>query len=498
MVINAALQGKVDQLTKENRLLKEQVDYLLNHRFGRKSERFDDRQGSLFDLETSTDDVKNDKAEKEVTVTYKRKKGGRRQPPAHLPRVRVEHDLTEDEKQCGCGACLTKIGEEISEQYDVIPPVFRVLQNVRFKYACPCCDQGLKVAAAPPAPLPRHQASPGMLAWIGTGKFVDGLPLYRQSKILEKRFGIPFTRTTLADWMIKTANQLLTPLMSAMEPYLLSVDYLHVDETTIQVLDEKDRYPWQKSYIWVRVTGTGTPIVTMNYSASRAMTVANDLLEGFHGYLHTDGYAGYNDVAAQPNVTQLGCLAHARRKFDAAAKNASDPDAKARARQAILFIQKLYKIEREIKGKPPDEIVRIRQQRSRPLLDKFRQWIDDSLDWAEFYGGKLKTAYTYLLNQWPKLTVFLEDGRLRLDNNKAESHVRPIALGRRQWLFAQSEAGAHATAAWYSVVETAKANGWEPYHYLKKIFTEIPVYLKEGKSLDDLLPWNLPVESVTS
>jgi len=489
------LRSIIDLQQKEIDLLKEQVDYLLRHRFGPHSERFNPDQGVLFDGLPDTGEKDDDDAETQK-ISYTRKKGGRSKPPAHLPRVRVEHDLSEAEKQCQCGTDLIRIGEEISEQYDVIPPVFRVLQNIRHKYACPCCDQGMKIADAPAVPLPRHQVSPGFLAWLGTGKFVDGLPLYRQAKILEKRFGIPFNRTTLADWVIKAADWLLKPLIAAMEPYLLQAEYLHIDETTIQVLDEKDRQAWQKSYLWLRATGTDIPVVLLNYSASRAMVVANELLDDFSGYLHTDGYAGYNDAAQRTDVNQLGCWAHVRRKFDVAAKNAVDSVAKKQAKIALSYIQKLYRIERTIKDKPPDEKRRLREADSQCVLDEFRTWVDSTLAIAEALGGKLKIAYTYLLNQWSKLIVFLQDGRLRLDNNRAESHIRPIAQGRKQWLFAQSEAGAHATAAWYSVVETAKANGWEPYHYLKKVFTELPIYLKEDKPLDDLLPWNLAVEGV--
>ena len=489
------LRSTIDLLQKEIRLLREQVEYLLRHRFSPHSERFNPDQGVLFDELPDVDKKEDDDAETQK-ISYTRKKGGRSKPPAHLPRVRVEHDLPETDKQCQCGADLIRIGEEISEQYDVIPPVFRVLQNVRHKYACPCCNHGMRIADAPPVPLPRHQVSPSFLAWLGTGKFVDGLPLYRQAKILEKRFGIPFNRTTLADLAIKAADFLLKPLIAAMELYLLQVEYLHIDETTMQVLDEKDRQAWQKSYLWLRATGVETPVVLLNYSASRAMSVANELLDGFSGYLHTDGYAGYNDAGRRNNVNQLGCWAHVRRKFDVAAKNALDNTAKTHAKMALSYIQKLYRIEQRIKKKPPDEKQRIRAKDSRVVLDEFRAWVDSTLAIAESQGGKLKIAYTYLLNQWSKLIVFLQDGRLRLDNNKAESHIRPIAQGRKQWLFAQSEAGAHATAAWYYVVETAKANGWEPYHYLKKIFTELPVYLNEGKPLDDLLPWNLPPEGV--
>ncbi|WP_430755245.1 IS66 family transposase [Magnetovirga frankeli] len=220
--------------------------------------------------------------------------------------------------------------------------------------------------------------------------------------------------------------------------------------------------------------------------------MADELLRGFSGYLQTYAYGGYNGTAARVDVTPVGCWAHARRKFDVAAKSASGPGARAQAQKALGFIRQLYAIERLIKGQSPEEKKAYRDQHSRPVLGQFRQWIDETLILAEVREGVLKTAYTYVINQWPKLLVYLEDGRLHIDNNHAERFNRPIAQDRKQWLFAQSEVGVHATAAWYSVIATAKANGWEPYHYLKELFTQLPQYLQDGKPLDDLMPWLMP------
>ncbi len=482
----------IEQQNREIRLLKEKIDYLLRKRFSTSSERFDGHQGALFDDLPEAESPVEDDAESASETPVARKAGGRRRPPEHLPRIRVVHDLDEADKQCACGVDLVPMGEEISEQYDVIPPVFRVLQQVRIKYCCPGCGQGVKTAQAPAAPLPRHQISPGLLAYIGTAKFVDGLPLNRQAQIMGQRFGVPFNRTTLADWAIKGHEVLLKPVIALLRHQFLCSDYAQADETTLQVLDEPDRGAWQKSYLWLRASLTGPPIVLIDYRASRAGAVADELLMHFSGYLQTDGYAGYNGTAARKDVTQLGCWAHARRKFDVAAKSASGPGARAQAQKALGFIRQLYAIERLIKNQSPEERKACRDQRSRPLLAQFRQWIDETLMLAETRDGLLKTAYTYLVNQWPKLLVYLEDGRLHIDNNHAERFNRPIAQGRKQWLFAQSEAGAHATAAWYSVIATAKANGWEPYHYLKELFTRLPQYLQEGKPLDDLMPWAMP------
>ena len=306
--LRCALEAKEHQI----KLLEEKIQYLLHHRFDSQSERFDDRQQSLFEDEKTSCEIET-VTEVEVP-THTRRMGGRRNPPANLPRVRVEHDLAEEEKQCTCGHCLTRIGEETSFQYDVIPAKFQVIENVKLKYGClnPACDQPPKTAQQnPPPPLPRTQASPGVVAWNGTSKFVDGLALNRIATIAEKRFGVPFTSTTLADWMIKGAEFILSPLVAAMEQGLYGHDYLHIDETTLQVLNEAGRTAQQKSYIWCRVSGGhDRPIVLMHYSPSRAGAVASQLLENFSGYLQTDGYSGYDAAASRCEITQLGCWAH--------------------------------------------------------------------------------------------------------------------------------------------------------------------------------------------
>jgi transposase len=256
----ALLEQTIAELRRENQLLREKLHYALHRQFGRSTEQFDPNQATLFDGLLGGLAQTDGLGETPPPVA-KRQPGGRRKPPKHLPRVRIEHDLPEADKQCTCGACLVRIGEEASEQYDVIPPVFRILEQVRFKYTCPVCGQhGVRTAPkTTPDPLPRHQVTPGLLAWLGTGKYADGLPLHRMAGMLDQRFGVPFTSTTLAQWMVKAHETLLTPLLQAMETALQQADYVHADETTVQVLDEPGRYAWQKSYFWVRVAGTGYP-----------------------------------------------------------------------------------------------------------------------------------------------------------------------------------------------------------------------------------------------
>ena len=500
-----SLDGKdkiIEELITQNKLLNQQiklleqrVDYLVRQQFLNKSEKLPDGQLSLFaDLENK--EVENIEEEK-VEITYIRAKGGKKRPPEHLPRIRVEHDIPEDEKICSCGCKKKIIGEIITEQYDVEPAKFQVIQNVRFKYACSGkCGVAPKLSPLSPQMLPKHQVSPSFLATIATQKFEDHLPLYRQVKIYNSRFNMDFTTTTFSDWMIKGYELVLVYMISLLNEILLQSDYIQADETTLQVLNEEGRTAKQKSYIWVVGTTINQKIVLMNYSATRAKANANLIFKGFEkGYLQTDGYPGYNDIANNPNIEQLGCWAHVRRKFTDTVKNSKvDDKSKTLASNMILKIRKLYKIEKDIKDDPPDKKKQIREEKSKPVIDDIRDYIDEYIDTAIALDGYIKKAFVYINNQFPKLIVYLKDGRLNIDNNVAENHVRPIAVGRKNWLFANSTKGAKSLAGWYSIIETAKMNSIDPYKYLTHILTQIPIYRFENKSLDDLLPWNVKLD----
>ena len=490
------LQNKIIQDQSNNiKLLEQKVDYLTRQIFLKKSEKLPNAQLSLFtDLENQeTERIEEEKIE----ITYVRAKGGKRRPPAHLPRIRVEHDISDEEKICSCGCQKKVIGEIITEQYDVIPATFQVIQNVRFKYACSNkCGVVPKLSPLAPQMLPKCQVSPSFLATIATQKFEDHLPLHRQVKIYSSRFGIEFTTTTFSNWMIKASQLVLVYMINLLNEILLQSDYIQADETTLQVLNEEGRTAKQKSYIWVRGTTVNHKIVLMDYSATRAKVNANNIFKGFSkGYLQTDGYPGYNDVARKPEVEQLGCWAHIRRKFTDTIKNSKvDDKSKILASNMILKIRKLYKIEKDIKDLPPDKKQEIRLEKSKPVIDDIKLYIDEYIDTAIKLDGCIKKAFVYINNQFPKLIVYLKDGRLNIDNNVAENHVRPIAIGRKNWLFANSTDGAKSLVNWYSIIETAKMNNVDPYKYLKHILTQIPIYRFENKPLDDLLPWNVKLD----
>ena len=411
--------------------------------------------------------------------------------------MRIEHDIADDQKTCPCGCQLTRIGEVTSEQFDLIPARAQVLQHVRFKYACRSCegtshDRAAVVTADMPAqPLPKSNASPGLAAFITVSKYADGLPLYRQEGILA-RYRIALSRTTMADWMIKLGD-LVTPLINLMDETQLSYDILQMDETTVQVLKEDDRRAQAKSFMWVRRGGVpGQRIILYDYAPSRAGAIPMRLLDEYKGYLQSDAYSGYDAAGRRDGVIHVGCLDHARRKFVEAVKaqHAVAGTERGLAPEALLILRKIYaveKIAREAKMSA-EQRHNLRQENARPIWDELRAWLDRNLNAAppQTFTGK---AINYLAAEWPKLTRHLDDGRIEVSNVLCENAIRPFVVGRKAWLFSDTPAGAHASAKLYSIIETCKAAGLEPFAYLRHIFEKLP----QAKTLADveaLLPWN--------
>lgn len=483
-------------LEKEQRihLLEEQLRLFRHQRFGKSSEK-SDRQAELFN-EAEAGETADDDAPTTETITYQRTKRPKRKPlPPELPRERIEHDLGEADKVCDCGCQLSPIGEDTSEQLDIVPAKIRVLVHVRKKYACKACESSVKTAPMPAQPIPKSNASAGLLAHVATAKYQDALPLHRQEAIF-RRIGIELPRNTLAQWMMR-CGELIEPLVGELDRQLRASPIIQCDETPVQVLKEPDKPPNSHSYMWVRVGGDRRhPIVLYNYAPSRAGSVAESLLDNFKGYLQTDDYAGYLGVGAREGVRHLGCWAHARRKFVEAQK-ASNPKGKKPARagkadMALNYINKLYAVEREAKDATAEERQRLRQTKSKVILDQLREWLDKTLH-TTLPKGTLGKALGYLDKNWNKLTVYLDDGALAIDNNRAENAIRPFVVGRKNWLFSDTPRGAHASAALYSLIETAKSNGLEPYVYLKAVFATLPS-ATTPEQVQALLPWNVKAE----
>jgi hypothetical protein len=320
-------------------------------------------------------------------------------------------------------------------------------------------------------------------------KYVEGMPLYRQEQQWA-RFGVELSRQTMANWMLHGA-QWLTHVYEQMKAHLLRQDIAYADETTLQVLREPGRTAEQKSYLWLYRTGPWSPaIVLYEYRPTRAGEHPKRFLGGFTGYLHTDGYDSYDQVAG---VTRVGCWAHARRKFfDAiAALPKNVPAASTVAQQGLDFCNHLYAIERQAEGQPPEKRFAIRQEQSRPVLDACLAWLQEQQ--GRVLPKSLTGAViTYCLNQWERLNAYLLDGRLEIDNNRSERAIKPFVIGRKNWLFANTPRGTQASATIYSLVETAKENRLHPFYYLTYLLEKLPQLpdLKDEKALDALLPWS--------
>ena len=489
-------EERVQLLEEENRWLKAQL-------FGRASERTprEERsaeQGWLFNEAEALAQAAA-AAPPSVTIpTHERRPRGRKPLSAEFPRVEVVHDLPEAEKVCPLdGTPLERIGEERSEQLDFKPAQVRVIRNVRPKYACPCCRQGVTIAPVPPALLPKSLATPALLAHIATAKFVDGLPLHRQEAQFA-RLGVGLGRATMAGWMIRLGATHVVPLINLLNERMFEHPLIHCDETRLQVL-KSAKSPTADHWMWVRASGPpGERIVLFDYDASRGGAVPRRLLDGYRGRLLTDGYEAYSGAAEALGLVHAGCWAHARRRFDEARK--AQPDSATHARTGLEFIREIYLIERALwdRDRPvtADERLAVRAQLSAPILARFHAWLE-ALAPSVLPEGRLGKAVRYVLGQWPKLTVFLRDGEVPLDNNRCENAIRPFVIGRKGWLFSDTVAGATASANLYSLVETAKANQLEPHAYLSLIFTRLPT-LTTVEDYEALLPWNVKTELASS
>jgi transposase len=382
---------------------------------------------------------------------------------------------------------MVEIGQEISEQLDIVPMQIRVLRHIRKRYGCPSSLHAPLTAALPPQPLPKSNASADFLAMLLTVKFVDGLPLARFEYVLD-RHGVPVPRQTLARWVIG-AGRLLQPLHNLLRDTLTDGPFLHVDETVVQVLKEEGKTPTSTSYMWVQTGGPpDKPVVLYDYDPSRSGQVPVRLLEGYRGYLMTDGYEGYNALAATDGIEHLACWAHVRRRFVEAAR-VQPKGKRGLADEAVALIGTLYGIERE--HKDADDAVRLlaRQQHSVPVLEALQTWLTKTMPGVTPKSA-LGTALAYLKKYWSRLVRYTERGDLPIDNNRCENAIRPFVVGRKAWLFSDTPAGATASAVIYSLVQTAKANDLEPYAWLRRVMRDLP----KAKTVDEveaLLPWNL-------
>jgi transposase len=502
----AAHQAAVESLHKQfadhlNHLIEQFI--LARHRqFGVSSEHISG-QGRLFDevevLAADTSEAQDTAPippETPVSPDAAKPEAKARGKRAPLPpeRVDIVHDVPESERTCPCGTPMVVIGQQISEQFDIVPMQIRVLRHVRNTYGCPGGEHAPVTATLPAQPLPKSNASPDFLTMLLITKYIDGLPLTRFEYILD-RHGVKVPRQTLARWAIGAAN-LLQPLHNLMRDTLFDGPFMHMDETVVQVLKEKDKSPTSNSYMWVQAGGPpDKPVVIYDYDPSRSGTVPTRLLLGYQGYLMTDGYKGYNALARTEGIEHLVCWVHVRRKFIEATR-VQPKGKKGRADEAVALIGKLYGIEKDCKDASDSERFLARQQRSVPALAKLREWLDKTRP-AVVPKSALGKALSYMHDYWAKLIRYVERGDLPIDNNRVENSIRPFVIGRKAWLFSDTPAGANASAVIYSLLQTAKANGHEPYAWLRRVMRDLPA-AQTVEEIEALLPWNLHAMDLTS
>jgi transposase len=487
------INKKSDVISEQQKRIAQLEEYLRLERaryYGRSSEQNCD-QGELFDeAELCTNDQPDPGLEEDKTP---KAKTGRKGLSKTLPRHQVHISLSDEEKAGAVDTFYSVVKEEL----DIEPAKARVIEYLQEKAVfIEGGQRQIKAAEMPRHVLPKVIASIGLLAYIIVSKYADGLPLYRLENIL-KRYGGEISRTSMANWVMKLALQ-LQPLINLMREHQNSYDYLHIDETRIKVLKEPGRSPTSDKWMWITRGGPpGQPAILFDYDPSRGKEVPLRLLEGFEGYLQSDGYAGYHEVCTQQNLIHLGCWDHARRKFTDAKKSADKKGKKSNAKiakfdVALNKIQKLYVIEQNIKSLSAEEKQQQRELRTKPLLDDLKDWLEKTITKVS-KDSATYTAINYTLNQWPKLIRYCDDGRLNISNIAAENAIRPFVIGRKGWLFADTPNGAKASATHYSLIETAKANGLEPYRYLKAVFTRLP-YAETVEQLEVLLPWNINLD----
>jgi transposase len=466
-------QLKIDQLTHEMALLK-------RWKFAARSEQLHGEQRSLLD-ETIDADLEAIAAELATLRSAQPAQVPKEQPkrsplPAHLPRVDVRHEP--EQTVCSCGCAMKRIGEDVSEKLDYTPGVFHVERHIRGKWACAKC-QTLIQAPVPAQVIDKGVATAGLLAQVLVAKYADHQPLYRQEGIFE-RAGFAIPRSTLAQWIGACGVQ-LQPLVDALKAMLLERAVLHADETPVAML-MPGKGKTHRAYIWSYSSTQfdGVHAVVYDFADSRAAAHPKQFLEGWAGKLVCDDYSGYKGLFAD-GVTEVGCLAHARRKFSDLWVNHQSP----LAEEALKLFGKLYDVEREAQELSAEQRQRMRQLQSQPIADKLREWLLLQRQKATD-GTAIAKAIDYSLGRWKALTRFLDDGTLPIDNNWVENRIRPIALGRSNWLFAGSLRAGKRAAAVMSLIQSARLNGHDPYRYLKDVLERLPTH--PASRIGELLP----------
>ena len=460
--------------------LTHEIAQLKRFKFAKRSEQLSPQQASLLDDLIDTD-IAAIEAELQALQTApaqaeKKQKPKRTALPAEFPRTLIHHEP--DNTHCPCGCALKRIGEDVSEKLDYTPGVFTVERHVRGKWVCDDCETLIQ-APVPAQIIDKGIPTAGLLAHVMIAKFADHLPLYRQESIFG-RAGLAIPRSTLAQWVGVTGVQ-LQPLVDALCDVVLGQSVVHADETPVQMLAPGSKKT-HRSYVWAYATSQfcKTAAVVYDFSPSRAGEHARNFLQDWRGKLVCDDFGGYK-ASFELGVTEIGCMAHARRKFyELHVTNKS-----MLAEQALRYIQLLYEIESEARDLEPDLRRQIRQGKAVPVMDRLHAWMMAQRDLVP-EGSAISKALNYSLKRWAALSRYLDDGAVPIDNNWAENQIRPWALGRKNWLFAGSLRSGKRAAAIMSLIQSARLNGHDPYAYLKDVLTRLPT--QRASDIDQLLP----------
>ena len=483
------LRKKYHNLELEKRFLQQKIDALLRRIYGKRSEKYPSGQLDLpFDelIEEAEEEIKREETAakiEEIEETPKKKKSnrnGRKPLPQDLPRMREEIYPDPEDQICKrCNEQMESIGEEITEELDIVPAKLFIREIVRKKFACKSCQEGVVTPSLPPRPIEKGRPGVGLLAHVAVSKYSDHIPLHRQ-QIIFARHGLEIRRSTLCDWLGKIAL-LLEPIVKEMKRYIFTSPVVQSDDTYVQVKDKKVKGKNRRGFLWVYCIPWAE--VVYDFTLNRSRDGPLKFIDGYEGYLQTDGYGGYNELFRRGKITHIACGSHIRRKFHEAKEEAPE-----KANIIIAYIQALYRIEREAKDLGLDAAakVKLRQEKAKPIIIEIEKLIRE-------FGKKalpksnLGKAIQYALGQWKSFVRYLDVGEAELDNNSCEQAMRNVVIGRRNWVhFGNAEGGALRATVFYSLIESCKRLKIEPFTYLKDVIERVSIH--PASEIWDLTP----------
>lgn len=443
-------------------------------RFGPRSERSDPAQLQLFQeqLDAVLGRLASLSPKAELPPSPKPNGHGRKAIPNHLPRKRIEYDLPAPKKTCSCGKPLRRIGEEVTQELEYVPASIVVRELVRVKYACPSCQETVRLAEMPPRPIEKGLPGPGLLAYVATSKYADHLPLYRLEDIFARN-GLDVRRSTLSDWVEATA-ELLSPIVHEMERDVLESRILQTDDTPVRVQDDTKEHATREGRFWGYLGHREHPHVVFRFTPNHSALDAQMFLANYIGILQADAYKGYDKVYALKKAIEAACWAHARRYFEKTldAKEKKKPSPNHPAHAALAFIRRLYQVEDQALGLDPERRKEMRQRDAKPVLDEFRKWLE-AQSLSTLPQSPMGEAIGYTLGNWKALLTYLEDGEIEIDNNAMERALRGVAVGRKNWLFVGSDRAGHSAAVLMTLVATCKRHAIDPFAYFRDVIVRV-------------------------